>query len=57
MKRNAVMIIAILVVLALASLVVQMTRYQIVDVNGRIWRGQTLGGAIVFESKYSELAN
>lgn len=44
MKRNTLVVIAVVLVLALITLVVQMTRYQIVDVNGRAYKLDRLTG-------------
>lgn len=44
MKRNKLIVIAILLALMLIALVVQMTRYQIVDINGRAYKLDRLTG-------------
>ena len=44
MKHNVWIVIAGLVVLAIVALAVQMTRYQIVEVNGRAYKLDRLTG-------------
>ena len=44
MKRNMLIVIAVVLALALIALVVQMTRYQIVEVNGRAYKLDRLTG-------------
>lgn len=44
MKRNALIVIAVVLALVLVALAVQMTRYQIVDVNGRAYKLDRLTG-------------
>ncbi len=44
MKRNTLIAIAVVLALALIALVVQMTRYQIVEVNGRAYKLDRLTG-------------
>lgn len=44
MKRNTLIAIAVVLVLALIALLVQMTRYQIVEVNGRAYKLDRLTG-------------
>ena len=44
MKRNTLIVVAIVLALALIALVVQMTRYQIVEVNGRAYKLDRLTG-------------